>query len=94
MFNVDTLRAEAKHEPFVFVLDGEEQQLPHVRTLTAEHSIALDEGKLRETLPEVIGAERAARLLALETFALEALVTAWLEHAGLTSGESPASTGS
>lgn len=94
MFNVDTLRAEAQHEPFPFVLDGEEHQLPHARTLPADRALLLDAGGFSEVLPDVVGPELAARLMRLEVFALEDLLHAWLRHSGMEPGESSASTDS
>lgn len=91
-FNLDTVIAESKYEPFPFELDGAEQTLPHIQTLTAEQAVRLESGNAVEVLKEIAGDDLGTRLGRLPAFALEALLSKWLEQAGLKSGESVAST--
>lgn len=93
-FNLDTVLAESDRKPFTFTLDGEQHELPHVETLTAEQAVRLDQGNAVQVLHEIAGDELGGRLGKLPGFALEALLRQWLSHAGLKPGESRASTGS
>lgn len=91
-FNLDTVIAESTLQPFLFELDGQEHQLPHVQTLNAEQAVGVENGNAVEVLKEIAGDELGSRLGKLPGFALEALLKQWLAHAGLKPGELPAST--
>jgi hypothetical protein len=92
--DLDVLQAEADYAPFRFVLDGKQHQLPHVQMLSTEQALRVEQGEARTVIAEIAGDELADRIMKLPAFATNALLEGWLAHAGLTSGESEASTGS
>jgi len=95
MLNVDALIAEATFEPFRFVLDGEERQLPHLQTLDGDtlRRITVAPGFIA-ILDAIAGDELGERLRRLPLHAAEAIATAWNAHCGVTPGESQASSDS
>lgn len=82
----DVLMAEATYEPYRFTLAGKDRELPHLRTLTMAQLEALDTD-FKETLTELADDELADIVTELPNYALEALVSSWFSHAGLSLGE-------
>lgn len=81
-FDVRTIIAESKFEPFEFIgQDGRTVRLPHIRELTPRQAIALDNRDL-EVLEEF-----APELLDLPGAAFEAVLERWLEHCGIDPGK-------
>ncbi len=86
ILDLDVVQAEASFEPFRFILDGEERELPHASMLTGEQAVVMEEGDMRQVLSEVSG-DLGPRLMQLPAHALEKLFKAWLDHAGTSQGE-------
>jgi len=91
-FSLRQVIAETEKEPFAFDgPDGEVLELPHASVLTLRQATRMDtgdlEGVLREVSPKV-----AEVILDLPGYAIEALIAAWLAHAGTSAGESSASS--
>lgn len=103
MFNLDIIADEEAKTPFPFTLNGKEYRAPHVADLTLGQQLALDGSKAHVVLREVAevldgdewkpaGGEIARAVLALKGPKVGKLLAAWLAHAGVEPGESPASS--
>lgn len=97
LFDLDVLEAEAGGEPFRFRLNGKEWELPHFSSLDRHIMDAADDpaGLAALALQLALGerwAEFDAAPVSLRQ--LNALFERWAAHAGITLGESSASTDS
>lgn len=101
-FDLDRVLAEQADargdlEPFTFVFDGEEYELPPVRDIRAVSAIAA--GHVYDGLAALLGPEQWERVQAspatLTSTAVRSLLDAYGEHIdGLNAGESSASSNS
>lgn len=104
MFNFDVVQHEVKKDPWQFQAEGKTWRVPHIAELTWGQQLAADRGRLHEVLREVAevldedggwkpaGAEGARLLLSKHADQIGAFQAAWLAHAGMEPGESPASS--
>jgi hypothetical protein len=97
LFDLDALAAEADgKEPFRFQFGGEAYELPS--ELDIRGTAALSSGRVYEGLQMLLGDEQWQRMqdadAVLTDRMLGALFEAYAEHAGLSLGESSASTDS
>lgn len=96
-FDLDALAAEADGAaPFEFTFGGEGYQLPGSFDMRA--AAALSAGKVYEGLELLLGVDQWARMQAADQVLTDAMLGALLdryaEHAGVSLGESSASTSS
>lgn len=106
-FNLDAVAAEEARERYEFEAGGRVFSLPHVSDLTIGEQHALDAGRYVQTMPRVVefapdddpgdderSAEEAllSALFKKKPAQVAPLIAAWLSHAGLKPGESPASS--
>ena len=87
-FSVRQVLADADLKPFEFEdADGDKLTLPHAKTLTPNQGIRVFvHGELAEVFDELtpgIG----KTLMNLPSFAVEALMHAWMEHSGIDPNE-------
>jgi len=93
-FSLRTAVAETAREPFEFEgPNGEDLRLPHASCLTLRQAERIDAGELAAVINE-LDTTVADLMVDLPGYAIEQLVTAWLAHAGTSSGESAASSNS
>lgn len=103
MFNLDIIADEEARTPFEFVLGDKTWRVPHVADLTVGQQIRLDGKDTARVLREVAevrageewkpaGGEIVRLVLDLKGAKLGKFLAAWLAHAGLEPGESPASS--
>lgn len=91
-FSLRQVIAETDKEPFLFDgPGGEALELPHASVLTLRQATRMDKGDLEAVLQEV-SPKVAEVVLDLPGYAIEALIAAWLEHAGTSAGELLASS--
>jgi hypothetical protein len=105
VFNWDIIEHEAKNDPWEFEAGGKKWRLPHIADLTVGQASAADRGRLElvfRDVAEVFDEKKKkwkpagdqAALLAMgkhqDQYAI--FTTAWLAHAGMEPGESPASS--
>lgn len=96
-FDFDAAIAEANADEFVFTWKGEERRLPSLNSLPPEQVVLAfsGEGGLADQLQligEVFGDGWDEVYKTLPSSAVNGLLTAWIEHAGLQPGESAASS--
>jgi hypothetical protein len=102
VFNLDIIADEDAKAPFPFQLDGKSYRVPHVSDLTLGQQINLDGSRGHQVFREVgevldgeewkpAGGDLAKAYLALKPARAGKLLAAWLSHAGVEPGESPAS---
>lgn len=106
-FNFDAVVHEAKRTPFEFEAGGTQWRVPHVADLTIGQQIALDSGQTHRVMREVAevyditetsaewkpaGRKGAELILGKHPDQVAAFQAAWLAHAGVAPGESPASS--
>jgi hypothetical protein len=104
LFNWDAVQHEATDDPWEFTAAGKTWRVPHIKDLKVGQQMSADSGHLAEVMRDVAevqgknGEWRKAGVLA-QRMILNAhadqvgvLVAAWLAHAGMVPGESPASS--
>ena len=103
MFNLDIIEHEAAGEPWEFSANGKTWRVPHISDLTISQQRAADRGFLELVLNEVAevldgdewkpaGPAAADLVLGRRRDQVTKLQIAWLAHAGMEPGESPASS--
>lgn len=105
MFNWDVVEHEYKGTPWEFTAEGKTWRLPHVSNLTLGQQTAADHGRLELVMNEVgevfdakgkkwkpAGKAGASMILGKHGDQIGVLKAAWLAHAGMEPGESPASS--
>lgn len=105
MFNFDVVQHEVTREPWEFEAAGKRWRLPHIAELTIGQKRAADHGFVELVVREVAevfdedadtwveaGAECAVLIMDKHEDQVGALKVAWLAHAGMEPGESPASS--
>ena len=96
VFDLDALTAEEAGEPFRFRFGGEMYELP--ARVDLRMALALEAGRLGETLERLLGPDQWERLQAspavLDGPAFQALLVKYLGAQGMTVGESSASSAS
>lgn len=95
MIDVDKLIAEHESRPYRFVLRGDVRELPHPSDLSYRQAQSVEDGDFIEVVRAVASDPELAEVLAdLPGYALEPIITGWLEHAQVKLGESAASSSS
>lgn len=103
VFNFDAVVHEVTREPWEFQAGGRTWRLPHVAELTVGQQLAADSGRLHQVLREVAevsegdewkpaGRKGADLILSKHPDQVAQFQVAWLAHAGVKPGESPASS--
>jgi len=103
VFNWDTIEHEYNGTHYEFEADGEKWRLPHIEDLTIAQQRAADRLMLELVFREVAekfvdgewvaaGDEGALLVIGKHADQVAILKTAWLAHAGMEPGESPASS--
>lgn len=93
MFSLKNVISDSDLEPFYFLdAENQEQSLPHPGALTTRQVFHLQKGKFEEVLEEIDPGSSSA-LLDVPSYALEALLSAWLEHGGAEAKKDSAGPG-
>lgn len=104
MFNWDVIEHEYENRPYEFEADGKKWRLPHPNDLNIGQVRAADAGMFEILFNEVVevqdadgewvhaGKAGAELIIGKHQDQIGILKTAWIAHAGLKPGESPASS--
>lgn len=91
-FDLDgVLEREADNAPFRFPYKGTIYELPNASVVSLHQARRMEDGEVEEMLAEVAGEELADLISGLPTGAFKKLIQAWMAHAGLDEGKTPAS---
>jgi len=89
-FSVRKALEDSDLPPFEFEdADGETQQLPHMRMLTPRQGLDIVvHGEIERVLTDVAPGA-VSTVMDLPSFAVEALIQAWMEHSDISVGDEP-----
>lgn len=103
MFNLDLIQDEADRTPWEFAYAGRKWKLPHVADLTLNEQAAIEHADVKSVIAQRAieitddgdvenGAELARLWGTRKGSTTGKFLVAWLAHAGMEPGESPASS--
>lgn len=104
-FDWDAVQHEEAHDPWEFDADGKTWRVPHIRDLKVGQQLSADAGHLAAVFRDVAevldpktgkwskaGVAAQKQVLGRYGDQVGVLTAAWLAHAGMAPGESPASS--